>query len=70
MESTTNGKAATALLEGADGIVFDRDEHTVDISGAGVGTRTAGGHIVALSVPAPTEVATLRSAADAAPWSR
>jgi IclR family transcriptional regulator, acetate operon repressor len=79
MESTANGKAALALRKGADGIAFDRDEHTVGISAAGIAGRTAGGHIVAISVPAPTDrfrlnekqiVAALRSAAEAAPWSR
>jgi len=79
MDSTANGKAALALLQGVDGIAFDRDEHTVGISAAGIAGRTAGGHIVAISVPAPTErfraneeqiVAALRSAAEAAPWSR
>jgi DNA-binding IclR family transcriptional regulator len=79
MDTTANGKAAMALLEGAHGIAFDRDEHTVGISAAGIAGRIAGGHIVAISVPAPTErfranekqiVAALRSAAEAAPWSR
>lgn len=79
MGTTANGKAAQSLLQGGKGIAFDRDEHTVGISAAGVAGRTAGGHIVAISVPAPTErfranekqiVAALRSAAEAAPWSR
>jgi DNA-binding IclR family transcriptional regulator len=79
MESTANGKAAQALLDGSGGIAFDRDEHTVGISAAGVAGRTVGGHVVAISVPAPTDrfranekhiVAALRAAADAAPWSR
>jgi IclR family transcriptional regulator, acetate operon repressor len=79
MDTTANGKAALALLEGKDGIAFDRDEHTVGISAAGIAGRTAGGHIVAISVPAPTDrfvtnekqiVAELRTAAEAAPWSR
>ena len=79
MESTANGKAAQALLDGAGGIAFDRDEHTTGISAAGVAGRTSGGHVVAISVPAPTErflaneqqiVAALRTAAEAAPWSR
>jgi len=79
MESTANGKAAQALLDGAGGIAFDRDAHTTGISAAGVAGRTSGGHVVAISVPAPTErflaneqqiVAALRTAAEAAPWSR
>lgn len=36
------------------GIAFDHDEHTPGISAAGVAGRVAGGHIVAISVPAPT----------------
>ena len=77
MDTTANGKAALALLRGDGGIAFDRDEHTVGISAAGIAGRTAGGHIVAISVPAPTArfranekqiVAALQSAADNAPW--
>jgi IclR family transcriptional regulator, acetate operon repressor len=76
-DTTANGKAALALLRGGSGIAFDRDEHTVGISAVGIAGRTAGGHIVAISVPAPTErfhanekqiVAALRSAAKGAPW--
>lgn len=37
------------------GVAFDRDEHTAGISAAGIAGRVAGGHIVAISVPAPTE---------------
>ncbi|HEX2400036.1 MAG TPA: helix-turn-helix domain-containing protein [Mycobacterium sp.] len=79
LDTTANGKAVAALLEGAGGVVFDRDEHTVGISAAGIAGRIAGGHIVAISVPAPTArfranekriVTALRSAAEAAPWSR
>ncbi|KUI19758.1 IclR family transcriptional regulator [Mycobacterium sp. GA-1285] len=79
LESTANGKAATALLKGSTVVAFDRDEHTVGISAAGVAGRTAGGHVVAISVPAPTErfvadeeriVAALTAAAATAPWSR
>lgn len=79
LESTANGKAATALVNGSADIAFDRDEHTVGISAAGVAGRAAGGHVVAISVPAPTErfvtheeriVAALREAAASAPWSR
>jgi IclR family acetate operon transcriptional repressor len=59
LESTANGKAALALLgdpaASVSGITYDRDEHTVGISAAGIATRTIGGHIVAISVPAPTE---------------
>jgi DNA-binding IclR family transcriptional regulator len=39
----------------SDGVAFDRDEHTVGISAAGIAGRAAGGNIVAISVPAPTE---------------
>jgi IclR family acetate operon transcriptional repressor len=76
LEGTANGKAALELLDDPDArvssIAFDRDEYTVGISAAGIAVRTAGGHIVALSVPAPTErflahedriVAALRGAA-------
>ncbi len=79
LESTANGKAATALLNGSTEVAFDRDEHTVGISAAGVAGRTAGGHVVAISVPAPTErfathedriVSALKAAAATAPWSR
>jgi len=38
----------------SSGIAFDHDEHTPGISAAGVAGRVAGGHIVAISVPAPT----------------
>lgn len=79
LESTANGKAAAALLNGSTDVAFDRDEHTLGISAAGVAGRTAGGHVIAISVPAPTErfvtheeriVAALRAAAASAPWSR
>ena len=59
-------------------VAFDLDEHTDGISAAGIAGRAAGGNIVAISVPAPTErfnahkdriVATLRSALDAPIWS-
>ncbi len=55
------------------GVAFDRDEHTDGISAAGIAARAAGGNIVAISVPAPTErflahqdriVAALRNALD------
>jgi DNA-binding IclR family transcriptional regulator len=59
LESTANGRAAQALLADAGAslsdVAFDRDEHTVGISAAGIAGRTVGGHIVAISVPAPTE---------------
>lgn len=59
LESTANGKAALELLThpsaGLSDIAFDRDEHTVGISAAGIAARTTGGHIVAISVPAPSE---------------
>lgn len=59
LRSTANGKAAMELLD--DGtltvseVAFDRDEHTDGISAAGIAVRAAGGHIVAFSVPAPTD---------------
>lgn len=59
LHDTANGKAALALLGDAtargSGIHYDRDEHTTGISAAGVAGRLPGGHIVAISVPAPTE---------------
>lgn len=36
-------------------LAFDRDEHTSGISAAGIAGRAAGGNIVAISVPAPTD---------------
>lgn len=59
-------------------VAFDRDEHTVGISAAGVAARSTDGSIVAISVPAPTErflvhqdriVAALRQAIDSPAWS-
>lgn len=79
LSTTANGKAATALPKGSVEVAFDRDEHTAGISAAGVAGRTAGGHVVAISVPAPTSrfvvqesriVEALLSAAQRAPWSR
>lgn len=59
LESTANGKAALELLTdpsaGLSDIAFDRDEHTAGISAAGIAARTTGGHIVAISVPAPSD---------------
>lgn len=61
----------------ADRVAFDRDEHTEGISAAGIAGRAAGGNIVAISVPAPTErfnahedriVAALRSALESPVW--
>jgi DNA-binding IclR family transcriptional regulator len=58
LDSTANGKATLELLTdpsaGLSGIAFDRDEHTDGISAAGIAARTASGHIVAISVPAPS----------------
>lgn len=63
----------------AGGVAFDRDEHTVGISAAGIAGHVAGGHLVAISVPAPTErfraeeqsiVGALRAAATAPVWRR
>jgi len=59
------------------GIAFDHDEHTVGISAAGIAKRTAGGNIVAISVPTPTDrfhvnreriVVALRQALTSAAW--
>ena len=59
LESTANGKAALSLLNdpGASrsDVAYDRDEHTVGISAAGIAGRTVGGHIAAISVPAPSD---------------
>ncbi|MGO4444262.1 IclR family transcriptional regulator [Mycobacterium sp. 2YAF39] len=83
LESTANGKAALALLTdptaGVSGIAFDRDEHTAGISAAGIAARTAGGHIVAISVPAPSGrfdqnekaiTAALQTAATSTAWTQ
>ncbi|GAY18810.1 IclR family transcriptional regulator [Mycobacterium sp. shizuoka-1] len=59
------------------GVAFDRDEHTDGISAAGIAGRAAGGNIVAISVPAPTErfrehedriVAALHTALESPVW--
>lgn len=59
LECTANGKAALELLTdptaGLSDIAFDHDEHTAGISAAGIAARTTGGHIVAISVPAPSD---------------
>lgn len=59
LDVTANGKAALELLDDASAristITYDRDEHTADISAAGIAARLSSGHIVAISVPAPTE---------------
>lgn len=92
LRDTANGKAALALLDDGEipeilldeirevrraGISFDRDEHTAGISAAGIAGRLPGGHVVAISVPAPTErfvaheadiVSALRDAAAAPVW--
>ena len=61
------------------GIAFDRDEHTQGISAAAVARRTAGGNVVAISVPTPSErfaekeeriVSALRATADSPAWTR
>ena len=61
----------------ASRVAFDLDEHTDGISAAGIAGRAAGGNIVAISVPAPTErfnehrdriVAALKSALDSPLW--
>lgn len=70
LSDTANGKAALALLDDEQvpaalseeigevrraGVAYDRDEHTAGISAAGIAKRVAGGHVLAISVPAPTE---------------
>ncbi|MCK0177121.1 IclR family transcriptional regulator [Mycolicibacterium sp. F2034L] len=56
LDEATVAKLRTELPEiRRTGIAFDRDEHTVGISAAGVAGRTADGQMVAISVPAPTE---------------
>lgn len=59
LDVTANGKAALELLDDASArissITYDRDEHTAGISAAGIAARLSSGHIVAISVPAPTE---------------
>ncbi|MDZ7883385.1 MAG: IclR family transcriptional regulator [Mycobacterium sp.] len=92
LDDTANGKAALALLDDdqipgsllteirairESGIAYDRDEHTRGISAAGIARRLPSGHIVAISVPTPTErfvhresviVDALRVAQTAAEW--
>ncbi|MGB3354677.1 MAG: IclR family transcriptional regulator [Mycobacterium sp.] len=92
LQDTANGKAALATLDDGEipeslreevrevrrtGIAYDHDEHTVGISAAGIAGRVPGGHVVAISVPAPTErfmahreviVDALRAAARAPVW--
>ncbi|WP_163720429.1 IclR family transcriptional regulator [Mycolicibacterium psychrotolerans] len=70
LSDTANGKAALALLDDDEvpgalaeeilevrrtGIAYDRDEHTVGISAAGIAKRVPSGLVLAISVPAPTE---------------
>lgn len=92
LSDTANGKAALALLDDDEvpaaltdeirevrrtGIAYDRDEHTAGISAAGIARRVPGGHVLAISVPAPTErflaheaviVEALRAAARSPLW--
>lgn len=92
LSDTANGKAALALLDDDEvpaaltdeirevrrtGIAYDRDEHTAGISAAGIARRVPGGHVLAISVPAPTErflaheaviVEALRAAAASPLW--
>ncbi len=92
LNDTANGKAALALLDDdqipvsllpeirdirESGIAYDRDEHTGGISAAGIARRLPSGHIVAISVPTPTErfvhresviVDALRAAQTATEW--
>lgn len=94
LTGTANGKAALAQLDDREapaamraelaeirrsGIAFDIGEHTPGISAAGIAGRIAGGHVVAISVPAPSDrfdaerariVTALRQAATAPVWSR
>jgi IclR family transcriptional regulator, acetate operon repressor len=59
LESTANGRAALQLIDDSSarlsGVAFDHDGHTAGISAAGVAARTVDGHIVAISVPAPSD---------------
>ncbi|OBK10443.1 IclR family transcriptional regulator [Mycobacterium asiaticum] len=59
------------------GIAFDRDEHTPGISAAAIARRSIGDHVIAISVPAPTDrflqkeqriVSALRTAAESPAW--
>ena len=92
LSDTANGKAALALLDDDEvpaaltdeirevrrtGIAYDRAEHTAGISAAGIARRVPGGHVLAISVPAPTErflaheaviVEALRAAARSPLW--
>lgn len=92
LSGTANGKAALALLDDDEvpaaladeirevrrtGIAYDRDEHTAGISAAGIAKRVPGGHVLAISVPAPTDrfrshetaiVEALRAAAASPLW--
>jgi IclR family transcriptional regulator, acetate operon repressor len=61
------------------GIAFDRDEHTPGISAAAIARRAAGDHVIAISVPTPTDrflekerqiVTALRTAAESSAWTR
>ncbi|MFN8032517.1 MAG: IclR family transcriptional regulator [Mycobacterium sp.] len=76
-DRATTVRAEIAQIR-STGVAFDRDEHTDGISAAGVAARAAGGSIVAISVPAPTDrflahqdriVAALRQALDSPAWS-
>ncbi len=58
LNDTANGRSALAARDGRTGtdtLSFDRGEHTPGISAAGIAGTTAGGHIIAVSVPVPTE---------------
>jgi DNA-binding IclR family transcriptional regulator len=37
------------------GVAFDRDEHTLGISAAGVALRDPSGNFIAISVPVPSQ---------------
>jgi IclR family transcriptional regulator, acetate operon repressor len=66
-----------SVLRGSQMWFIDRDEHTEGISAAGIAGAGAGGHVIAISVPAPSErflaeeptiVAALRDAAASKVW--
>jgi len=77
-EPATVAQLRREILEvRSTGIAYDRDEHTVGISAAAVAGRLHGGHVVAISVPAPTDrflnheaaiVEALHEAAGASLW--
>ena len=78
LDAEAAARVRTELREiRANRVAFDRDEHTEGISAAGIAGRAAGGNVVAISVPAPTErfrehegriVAALHAALESPVW--